>query len=51
MNGAYCARDNLATMLLDQLDDHRYLRKVAAVTTPGLHVRTVETIRRELLKR
>lgn len=51
IDGAYCARDDLATMLLDQLDDTRYLRRVAAVTTPGLRVGTLRTIRRELLKR
>ena len=51
IDGAYCARDNLATMLLDQLDDHRFVRRVAAVSTPGLRVKTVQTIRRELLKR
>lgn len=51
IDGNYCARDNLATMLLDQIDDTRYLRRVAAVTTPGLRVRTLNTIRRELLKR
>jgi putative NADH-flavin reductase len=51
IDGAYCARDDLATMLLDQLDDHRYLRRIAAVTTPGLRVKTLQTIQRELLKR
>lgn len=51
IDGAYCARDNLATMLLDQLDDRRYLRRIAAVATPGLRVKTLQTIRRELLKR
>ena len=49
--GSNCARDDLAAMLLDQLDDDRYLQKVAAVTTPGLKVKTLQTIRRELLKR
>ena len=51
IDGAYCARDDLAAMLLDQLDDHRYRRRVAAVATPGLHVSTLQTIQRELLKR
>lgn len=51
IDGAYCARDDLATMLLDQIDDHRYLRRIAAVTTPGLRVKTLQTIQRELLKR
>ena len=49
--GPYCARDDLATMLLDQLDDDRSLRQVVAVVTPGLRVKTLQTIRRELLKR
>lgn len=51
IEGAYCSRDDLAAMLLDQLDDTRYVRRVAAVTTPGLHVDTLQTIRKELLKR
>ena len=34
VHGAYCARDDLATMLLDQLDDQQHLRRVAAVSTP-----------------
>ena len=51
ISGGYCARDDLATMLLDQLDDHRFLRRVAAVSTPGLQVKTLQTIRRELFKR
>lgn len=51
IDGAYCARDDLATMLLDQLDDDRYVRRVAAVSTPGLRVDTWQTIQRELLKR
>ncbi len=51
IDGAYCARDNLATMLLDQLDDHRFVRRIAAVSTPGLRVKTIQTIQRELLKR
>lgn len=51
IDGAYCARDNLATMLLDQLDDDRFVQRIAAVSTPGLHVKTMQTIKRELLKR
>lgn len=51
IDGAYCARDDLATMLLDELDETRYLHRVAAVSTPGLRVSTVQTIRREILKR
>lgn len=38
-------------MLLDQLDDTHYLRKIAAVATPGLKVNVAQTIRREFLKR
>jgi putative NADH-flavin reductase len=49
--GAYCARADLAAFLLDQLDDTTYLRAVAAVTSPGLRVSTIRTIRREVLKR
>lgn len=49
--GAYCARDDLATLLLDQLDDDRFVRRIAAVSTPGLRVKTLQTIQRELLKR
>ena len=51
IDGPYCARGDLAAMLLDHLDDDRFVRRVAAVTTPGLHVSTAATIRRELLKR
>ena len=51
IDGPYCARDDLAAMLLDQLDDDRFLRAVAAVTTPGLSVSTLQTLRRELLRR
>lgn len=51
VDGAYCARNDLAAMLLDQLDDDRFVRRIAAVSTPGLEVRVLQTIRRELLKR
>lgn len=51
ISGGYCARDDLATMLLDQLDDHCFVRRIAAVSTPGLRVKTLQTLRRELLKR
>lgn len=51
IDGPYCARSDLAAMLLDQLDDDRFVRRIAAVATPGLRVSTVQTIRRELLKR
>ena len=48
ITGACCARDDLATMLLDQLDDQRFVRRIAAVTTPGLRVKTIQ---RELFER
>ncbi len=51
IEGGYCARADLAAMLLDQLDDQRFVRRIVAVSTPGLHVKTLDTIRRELLKR
>lgn len=51
IDGAYCARDDLATVLVDQLEDQRFLQRVAAVSTPGLRVKTLQTIRREVLKR
>jgi putative NADH-flavin reductase len=51
IDGPYCARSDLAAMLLDHLDDDRFVRRVAAVTSPGLRVGAVQTMRRELLKR
>ncbi|SDU94219.1 Putative NADH-flavin reductase [Microlunatus sagamiharensis] len=51
VEGPYCSRDDLAAVLLDQLDDDRYRRRVAAVSTPGLHVGALTTFRREMLKR
>ena len=51
VDGAFCARDDLAVMLLDQLDDTRYVKKVAAVATPGLHVSPATMFRQEILKR
>lgn len=50
-SGGYCARDDFAAMLLDQLDDLQFVRRIAAVSTPGLRVKTLQTLRRELLKR
>ena len=38
IDGDLCSRPDLAEMLLDQLTDDRYVRKIAAVTTPGLSV-------------
>jgi putative NADH-flavin reductase len=51
IDGQYCARSDLAAMLLDQLDDDRFMRRIAAVATPGLRVSAVQTLRRELFKR
>lgn len=51
VDGAYCARNDLAAMILDQLDDTRYVAKIAAVSTPGLRVKTLQTIKSEVLKR
>ncbi len=51
IDGPCIAREDLAAMLLDQLDDTHYVRKIAAVATPGLKVDVMKTIRREFLKR
>lgn len=51
IDGPYCARSDLADMLLDQLHDDRFVRRIAAVASPGIQVSTMRTIRRELLKR
>jgi len=51
IDGTYCSRDDLAAMLLDQLDDTRNVRRIAAVSIPGLRVKTLQMIRRELLER
>ena len=51
IDGGFCAREDLARMLLDQLADTRFRRRVAAVTTPGLTVSALEMFRREVLKR
>lgn len=50
VDGAFCAREDLAAMLLDQLDDHRFVRRVAAVATPGLRVSALHMVRHEMLK-
>ena len=47
----YCAREDLAAMLLDQLDDDRFVRRIVAVATPGMYVSAAQTFRREILKR
>ena len=51
IDGPFLSRDDLARMLLDQLDDDQFTRKVAAVTTPGLRVGALYMLRREVLKR
>lgn len=45
------AREDLAAMLLDQLDDDRFVRRIVAVATPGMYVSAAQTFRREILKR
>ncbi|GAB3228312.1 SDR family oxidoreductase [Kineococcus gypseus] len=51
VEGALCAREDLAAMLLDQLEDDRFVRKVAAVATPGLRVGALHMLWHEVLKR
>ena len=51
IDGAFCARPDLAAMLLDQLTHDRYVRKIAAVTTPGLSVSARQMFTEEVLKR
>ena len=51
IDGAFCARPDLAEMLLDQLTDDRYVRTIAAVTTPGLSVSAPQMFKEEVLKR
>ena len=51
IDGALCAREDLAAMLLDQLDDQQYIRKILAVATPGLKVSGYQMLRQEVLKR
>lgn len=51
IDGGFCAREDLAAMLLDQLTDSRFVRKIAAVATPGLRVGAVRMFRQEMLKR
>ena len=51
IDGPFMSREDLAGMLLDQLDDGRFTRKIAAVTTPGLKVGAVYMFRHEVLKR
>ncbi len=49
--GSFCARDDLAAFLLDELEQGRFIHRVAAVSTPGLRVSALDTVRREVLKR
>ena len=51
VEGQFCSREDLAGMLLDQLDDDRFVRRVAAVATPGLKVGALSMARHEMLKR
>ncbi len=51
IDGPFMSREDLAAMLLDQLDDDRFTRSIAAVTTPGLKVSGWYMLRREVLKR
>ncbi|MBC8093759.1 MAG: NAD(P)H-binding protein, partial [Pseudonocardia sp.] len=51
IDGMFMSREDLAQMLLDQLDDDRYVRKIAAVATPGLKVGAWSMFRHEVLKR
>ncbi len=51
IDGPLCSREDLASMLLDQLDDDDYLGKVAAMTTPGLRVSARSMLWHEVLKR
>jgi uncharacterized protein YbjT (DUF2867 family) len=45
------AREDLAAVLLDQLDDDAWVGRTAAVATPHLRLDVLRTIRREALKR
>lgn len=51
IDGQYCARDDLAAFLLDQLGTDQFLRRVAAVASPGLRVSALKSVKREVLKR
>lgn len=44
------SRADLAAALLDQLTDDRWIRRVAAVATPGLRLDVIKTIRKEVFK-
>ncbi len=51
IQGGVCSRDDLAALLIDQLDDNRFVRKVAAMTTPGMTVSARYMIWHEILKK
>ena len=51
IEGGFCSREDLAGMLLDQLDDDRFVRRIAAVATPDLRVSGWQMFYREVLKR
>lgn len=51
IDGPFMTREDLAEMVLDQLGDDRFIRKIAAVATPGLKVNAWYMFRREVLKR
>lgn len=51
VDGKFMSREDLAAMVLDQLDDEHYARKIAAVSTPGLSVSAWSMFRHEVLKR
>ena len=51
VDGSFCTRDDLAAFLLDELDSDRFLRRVAAVASPGVRVSGLQMLRREVLKR
>ncbi|WP_298803705.1 NAD(P)-dependent oxidoreductase [uncultured Pseudokineococcus sp.] len=50
IDGPLMARGDLAAMLLDQLEDDRFVRRTAAAATPGLRVGVLHMLRHEVLK-
>lgn len=51
IEGGICSREDLAAMLLDQIDADRFIRKIAAMTTPGMKASARYMIWHEMLKR
>lgn len=51
IEGGICSREDLAALLLDQLDDDRFVRRVAAMTSPGMTASAWSMIWHEMLKR